>query len=1118
MPNEIPTEVEHLLLNVVAKVAQQKTLTLRDEVALRDWVSRFTPLATPEPGFPERPEGDVRERNNLRRTNWFNGRYLTAEALSRQDVYFDARARLNAQALMPGIAWGLGIVGENGETVNRWGPGNGSLTSSWLRKSGFPANGDLTLSRGLAFDGVGRPILVSREFRFNLAALAGEWHKTPRRVVAGRTEFMPCVCLAPDPNGPTAGSQQLPTGPYLLVIEAGEVPDGWAKVTGELCGGRRTSTCEADSWQGTFGLSLVRFPVDLPLRDDLNSFWSLRGTLSAYYFDVFEHGLWRRWDPPFPRGDRFVRDTGAGRHEGMATPLAMVYLGEDGSALFLDTWIPRRTICATPAEDWHRTRFGAPPRAAAWARIHQFQTMLHESLGHLSMLPRGLKDRSPSKDLYSRGFRHIPPIGFLPLETGEHQEEEQNIYCIGFESVDLGEDHTTRNPFVTFDSRGNQDLKFTLTYPDPQGELTSASFHPVGGTQKKELICNSATCCIELTSPSHAVELGLKFDRNTQVHVEAFAENLQSVSSTIAVTESESAVEVAVRLESSTPAENAIKRVVVTPRARTIWNLVRFCYAIPKAPRQDGTLHAHSSRTGQLREALRQGEAYFANTNVVIYGVAALHDDDILEDLHNVIDKDPVQLQLADRPGNRSLREPIRSLLSSDPTSSQLIEAVFFQSAALFAKPGFEANKKLAAFLAGLGELLHAKSLEIDALVNRRAEVVKLIVPLQGLRRLHPLLGELREDALSQAAAWGLEQPPNFQAAALVGAQQQSAIHSVPRHFVVYVRQRLVLSDLMLRLLAILNSVAKLTSRPQIAPIVNHLTASFIDGRTAVAVREDFASNVSRLSAENQAFLRSAMALPEVQELVVPILAASMPSLNDQHRRSILISEARAAVEENPENLAAVLDRWALDFNDIAPLKLMAAIQQPERTIAMLEAIDQLPRLVTPAMVRNTLNISPHRFESETSTALYAEVMPRLEERTLVEIMGSNTPENIDASLTFGDVLARTPEEAAELVGGDQALGQVLTAFLDSRSEVITAAEGLAVEVPPEIVSRLEGELSSATTPSEILTALKNEEDARSEQDRNRGLIANIERANTLLRLGGNRREILNPLLRRPRG
>ena len=46
------------------------------------------------------------------------------------------------------------------------------------------------------------------------------------RVVGGGREFTPCVCLAPDPGGPSGGSAALPSGPYLLEIEAGELPVG----------------------------------------------------------------------------------------------------------------------------------------------------------------------------------------------------------------------------------------------------------------------------------------------------------------------------------------------------------------------------------------------------------------------------------------------------------------------------------------------------------------------------------------------------------------------------------------------------------------------------------------------------------------------------------------------------------------------------------------------------------------------------------------------------------------------------------------------------------------------------------------------------------------------------
>ena len=191
-------------------------------------------------------------------------------------------------------------------------------------------------------------------------------------------------------------------------------------MTGDVCGGRRQEPCAADAWRGSFGLSLVRFPVDVPLGRDIPDVWALRGTLSAYYFDVFEHPLWSRWDPDFPLDGSFGRGSEPGRHEGMAIPLALVHLGEDGTALYIDSWIPRRLITATPGEDWHRTRFGAPPRAAAWARIHQFQTMLQESL---KVQPMNGTAAAGSTNLHGRGFRHIPPMGFLPISPRPVQEK-----------------------------------------------------------------------------------------------------------------------------------------------------------------------------------------------------------------------------------------------------------------------------------------------------------------------------------------------------------------------------------------------------------------------------------------------------------------------------------------------------------------------------------------------------------------------------------------------------------------------------------------------------------------------------------------------------------------------
>ncbi|HMX23947.1 MAG TPA: hypothetical protein PKA11_13385, partial [Accumulibacter sp.] len=646
------------LLVVAAKLSRNEPLSAAEELSVAEFLKIYRGYgggtAGANEGFPGGPVGDVRGDNNLRRTNWFNGRYLTAEALSRQDGYFDARSRLNAQALMPGVAWGLGI-----ET-------DGANMDSGLeftgRTKGFPVDRQLTLRRGLAFDHFGRPVLVSQAFPFTVEQLLGTYRKTPQRVVAGGVDFMPCVCLAPDPAGQTGGGPQVPSGPYLLVIQAGESPEGGAKVMGDLCGGSTVNSCQADAWRGAFGLSLVRFPVELPLRADLRSAWDLRGTLSAYYFDVFEHGLWKRWDPAFAADGAFCSDSGSGRHDAAAIALAMLYLGEDGTVLFLDHWIPRRTICATPGEDWHRTRFGAPPRAAAWARIHQFQCMLAESL-------RRVKTNQEGANLYRRGFRHLPPIGFLPIRP---------------RAVELGD------------------------------------YRPTGIDELDSLLYKSGQWTRWLVSPL-------------------------------------------------------------------------------------------------VKSAIGQAEAYFEDTGVITYAVVALHDDDILEDLNNVFDKDPIQLigppPVVDAPAD-IVTVPGGGLGGGTgglQTNYKTYKTTNFYQLAPGAMTQYTPEN---AYFKILGAIF--QTMGLDDLVNRRIEIVKLVVPLQGLTRRHPLLGVVAEDALDQAPGWGVDPlltaggalgqfgTINEQAGELAGLIAKIGIDMLPRHFVVYVKQRLVLLDALFYILEVL--------------------------------------------------------------------------------------------------------------------------------------------------------------------------------------------------------------------------------------------------------------------------------------------------------------------------
>ncbi|WP_295591231.1 hypothetical protein [uncultured Lamprocystis sp.] len=909
-------KVDPGFFRVMAKMAGNENLTLAEERLVADYLTGFSPQGAAQ-GLPGGPAGDVRGDNNLRRTNWFNGRYLTAEALSRQDTYFDARSRLNAHALMPGIAWGLGLAVDGANAT----PVLPNVDQN-QRANGFPVNRQIALQRGLAFDHFGRPILVSQAFNFTVEQLIGTYRKTPQRVVGGGTEFAPCLCLAPDPAGPTSGGPAVPPGTYLLVIEAGETDEGGAKVMGEVCAGAAPVTCRADAWRGGFGLSLVRFPVELPLRPDLGTAWDLRGTLSAYYFDVFEHPLWRRWDPDFLADGVFCRDTGPGRHDAGAIALAMLHLAEDGTVLFLDQWIPRRTLCDTPAEDWHRTRFGAPPRAAAWARIHQFQCMLAEGLTREPLRPF-------RNDLYTRGFRHIPPIGFLPLRL-DPQEDQGN----------------------------NPDSNIGVTAFDEIFAMAGAGDF--------------------LVSPL-------------------------------------------------------------------------------------------------VRRGMAEAARYFDNTNVITYGVVALHDDDILEDLGNVFDKDPIQVTRPHWTLDRSLYDRAQ------------------QPAALDTHKSTSAYKVLATnrFFATLEVLFRVLGLE--HLVNRRTEIVKLVVPLQGLTRRHPLLGPIAADALPQGTAWGVNpaataggplanlDPELFpEAAALAGIMQRLGLDMLPRHFVVYVKQRLVLLDLLFYVLELIQVLIEwVTLAGAIVKVGSGQNTAGDQAQIRAPQVQDYRRALAAQPAEKRAIMVAVLGRPEVQDTLVQAADLSgselaVSSRNLAFRRDVAAVEAPLAFEIPDETLRRrtavdrVADAYAAEYPDYQVMQILAAIQPPIQTLAVVDKLAIGRAAARQGTVADALTAAgPKVFADNDSRSLYADLRRTMGERKISDYVPDAKTE-----LTAEAVLARSPAEAEALLGAET-YKQFTAAFTTERAAATAGAEVLSKGVPTAVADALETEIRAGSTPAAAIEKVK---------------------------------------------
>lgn len=858
-----------LFLALARRMEDPKALlSAREEAAL----AALAPQGT-APGFPEGAPGDARGRNALRRTNWFNGRFLTAEALRRQDNYFDLRARLGAHTLMPGVAHGLGLSasGLNAMPVQgeRVPPSTG----------GFGKAEKITLSPGLAFDHVGRPILVSQPFDFTLEQLIAIQRKTPRRVAPGGVEFAPCICLVPEPEGPTGGAPAVRPGPYLLVIEPGEIGEGEARVHGEACAGPQPTTCQSESWRGAFGLSLVRVPLELPVEGGLDTAWALRGTASAWWFDVFEHSLIRRWDPAFAGDDGFRQPAGPGRHEAGAIALAMVWLGTDGSAIFLDPWIPRRSITATPAEDWHRTRFGAPPRAAAWARIHQFQTMLAESLA-VSPLRADAPGFRPN--LFRRGFRHIPPIGFLPLDPALAHE------------------------------------------PGGQG-----------------------------LSTGHAM----------------------------------------------------LDRIIASGSG------------------QVGLI------SGLVAAARRQAFSYFEGTNVVPYCVVALHDDDILEDLANVFDKDPVRL---------ALRAP-----------RQVVDV----QADIRREP-------VGAFLAAVASILEV--LGLDELVNRRTEVVKVVIPMQGLVRPHPVLGVVPEDARAQAADWLGSQPPAgwglaatlYDARGMAGLAQRLPLEMLPRHFAVYVRQRLVLLDLLVMLIELLQ-VAVLLARDMSLAAKAEVPGATLSSTAA------YRRAWMRQPAEKRALAEAALAEPMVRDALLRAAALTTPDLSAGPRldrfverlaatEAALAAEIPDAAERERVALERVSDAYAAEHPGFAVMQILSAVQPPAQAKEMLATLRRRATLGEATLADRLATEAPVEFDAPAATLAYAAMREALSGKPARDFL-AEAPEG----LTAAELLTKPQEEAERLIGGKQRLQGFLRAVTKERTALAEAARALAAPPPPAAVERV---------------------------------------------------------------
>lgn len=946
--------------------------------------------------------GEITGSNGMSRVNWFNGRFLTAEALRKQDRYWQLRTQLLAQIHTPGIAWGLGLErparatlhatpapapapqGPSEVTISRgklrtidfvvtdfdtkpldgvsidvtmpdgshrqlstaggkatiegvgvgsypftvsapgWQPAQdqGAVVIELRRIIGFTAevklapvvvvepppdkpsfppafdhgigaNQRLTLRPGVAFDAAGRPIVVGEPFHFCIDDLLDRYRAKPITVSSSSTGFIPCVCIEPDANTVFEPGASIPEGPYLLVIEPTETPEGEAKVYGEICSGPTPVHCQADVWRDGFALSLVRYPFQVPKNGAIQSSFDLRGTLSAHYYDVWEHSLIQRWDPTFARDDRFCHGTGPRRHQPCAVPLAMLYINHDGSVSFIDPWIPRRTQVSSAARSWSENLFGAPTPAAAVARLHQFQCQLEESIEVVPlMITDANKKRRPGPNLYQRGFRHIPPVGFLPVDI-----EIEGLNFAKLVSLAKG--------------------------AVPVGLLT-------------ELVCKHAS-------------------------------------------------------------------------------------------------------------------AHFEGTNVISYCVVAPREDDALEDIDNAFEKDPVVLR------------PVLQMMVDQRSDWSVIGGM-----TEYKVPAKSAMLQL------VGYVLTKSRLTTDALANRETEIVKLIIPLQGLRREYPIVGRTSDDFDELAAQWGIDvaflaqsgstgidememdSAPRADFIATAPQKIPGGLGTLPRQFVVYVKQRVVILEQIFLLLSWFET------QPWLRTFGSMIIPDAVDPGSFEETRKMRQMFEDQVPAETRVMVGSLFKTPLMRPILVNGLEASADSMRREGLDPLFADvdkEEQKIREQTPDEphprlraFETVVDTYAVENPEYNALKVPLLILDEEaaesvirdlgRDIEKNPATDERGRKQGASVAKEVLYGDQYlRWQSREERVMWSSVRRAMFRQPAKDYM-STLPVDVD----LGTLLDSTPERADKLAGGADKFsslkGQVKKAVNEMSKGISVVAKG----------------------------------------------------------------------------
>ncbi|HKB40006.1 MAG TPA: hypothetical protein VKD72_26455 [Gemmataceae bacterium] len=346
--------------------------------------------------------------DGTRSINWFNGRLVTAEAMTQDRKAIREGLRSLGRTMGEGIVFGL----EVSETL-------GSSTAS------KPV---VTITAGLAINGHGDVLRLCANADVPLLGVQ------PAELPTSANGFE--NCLPPQPGVYVAGE-----GVYLLVMGPATAKQGRAVVSGL---GNTRSGCDSNYVIDGVAFRLLQIPLG---QTDLDDVAHLRNVLAYRCFGV-DQATAPLADPfgaaPPPQGPLETLRA-AKQLTACDVPLALIYWTSAG-VQFIDIWPVRRRV--TPPDgggdqlgllaDWTQSE--------ADARLLQFQQHI-QSLRVSGSPPQHASD----------AFRWLPPAGLLPLGG--------IAGAVGFDSTAFFSGFTTRGPVFIEGARVRAFLRLASSFP-----------------------------------------------------------------------------------------------------------------------------------------------------------------------------------------------------------------------------------------------------------------------------------------------------------------------------------------------------------------------------------------------------------------------------------------------------------------------------------------------------------------------------------------------------------------------------------------------------------------------------------------------------------------------------